>query len=466
MKKLFGVIILILHIAVFGQKTNEILCDINVDIISEISIPDTTIAMFQSNICKIKQSIQMFKSKEDTICFYLTKPSNVDFLNFIFFQKIVVREKNSDETIPHVFESNILKIASPKKDCILEIEYYYQPDYFYFGNGKGGCIFCPIQQSWFSWFFSIPNMIINDLIVNVPEHLYLFSNLTVKKKEGEKYYFFTDFFQDSGISFFWIEKRFYEKVETTIEENKYVFYLLRGHEMTGDSTSCFTMLSPSIRVDDKMINQCLLEQNRYVQSIEKLFHKKVNIDIVEAYLDISEGSDTIRWGSAFLLSDNQALIFMDISFWKGSLYLHEMIHTYNIILPSRNDSSYYFFHESMTEFLAVYNKYNLRQSRDSIYEIKILKYVNQKQEYSSIFEVDKNESNLSFGGTFGIVYLKTPFVIYCFAKKIGEERFLEILSRFYKQINETKIVNFQVFEEILKSNGISDEDWDWFVKNL
>ena len=104
--------------------------------------------------------------------------------------------------------------------------------------------------------------------------------------------------------------------------------------------------------------------------------------------------------------------------------------------------------------------------RDAVYEEKILKYINLKQDYTSIFEIDKSEVSLDFGGTFGVTYLKTPFVINSFAKKIGENKFIDILSLFYEQVRKTKIINFQEFETVFKSNGVSDKDWDWFVENL
>ena len=138
--------------------------------------------------------------------------------------------------------------------------------------------------------------------------------------------------------------------------------------------------------------------NKAVEGIEQIFQKNVNFDIVEAFLDISQGDDRIRWGSAFLLSDSNVFIFMDTSFWSGHNYLHEMVHAYNDILPPKSDSSYYFFHESMTEYLAIYFKYN-RQKRDSVYEAKILKYINLKKDYIRIFEIDKSEVSLDFGGT-------------------------------------------------------------------
>lgn len=464
MRKIHIVMLLIFHFSIFGQQTNEVVCNLKVEIISKSLVEDSAIFSMYNNICKITQSIQIQYEQQDTICFVLDKPSQISFLNSLYFQKLTV--KNNKIKIPYIFESNMLKFVLPKEDCVIEIEYYYHPDYFYFGNENMTCVFAPYQQSWFSWYFSIPNMKINNIIFDIPEHLYFFSNVMRKKSEEKQICLSFDSIPETGISFFWVEKRFYEQVVTKIQNNQYNLYFFKDIVLTGDSSSCDVGMLPSQRVDNNMIDTHIAELNRAVHGIEEIFNKDVNFDIIEACLDISQDDDVTRWGSAFLLSESQVLIFMDTSFWKNQNCVHEIVHAYNNILPSKNDSSYYFFHESMTEYLAIYFRYSQQKSRDSIFEAKMLKYANLQQDYNSIFEIDKNEITLDFGGTFGVMYLKTPSVINSFAKKIGEDKFIEILSHFYKKVQETKLINFQEFENFFKSNGASNQDWEWFIKQL
>lgn len=452
-------------LTLWGQKPNEILCDLQVEILPYFPIKDSTIMSMHSNICKITQSFQIQSKKGDTLCFTIDKPSQFSFLNALYFQKLFIIEKSTNDTIPYVFVSDKLKVVSPKNDCIIEIHYCYQPDYFMFGNEYAACLFCPYQQSWFSWYFSIPDMKINDVIVSVHEQIYFFANLIQKKTEKGKIYLSSDSIPKNGISFFLIDKQYYEQCKVNIQRNKYNLYLCKGFTLTNDSTSCYTLLPPLQKVDSYVKKHHISDLKKAVKGIEQIFKKNVNVDIVEAFLDISQGEDRMRWGSAFLLSDSNVFVFMDTSFWSGHNCLHEIVHAYNNILPAKSDSSYFFFHESMTEYLAVYIKYN-QQIRDAVYEEKILKYINLKQDYTSIFEIDKSEVSLDFGGTFGVTYLKTPFVINSFAKKIGENKFIEILSLFYEQVRNTKTINFQEFEKVFKSNGVSDKDWNWFVENL
>ena len=469
MRKLLLITLLLIHFSAFGQK---VVCDLHIEITPQCwastdeiyTTQNSRVFSFFNNLCKVTQTFQLPYAQKDTVYFVLTTPSPFFYMYPLYFQKLTVREKNTDKEIPFVFQSDTLRIVQPPK--LIEISYYYMPDYFMYGNEWITCIFAPYQQSWFSWYFSVPDMKINKLTFDVPEHLYFFSNLMRKTTEGETIRLCTDSIPKNGISFFWAEKRYYERIETTVEANQYNLYLYKDAILTGDTTSCYAALLPAHRVNESMINSRISNLNRVVPQVEKMFQKKVNFDILEACLDIYNEDDTIRWGSLFQMSDNHALIVMDTSFWVSHSYLHEIIHAYNDILPDRNDSSYYFFHESMTEYLAIYFEYSQQASRDSVFEAKILKYVNLEQEYISIFEINRSAIGFDLGGTFGVVYLKTPFVINSFAKRIGVDKFITILSHFYQQVRETQYINFYEFEKTLKSYGVSNDNWDWFVKHL
>jgi hypothetical protein len=438
-----------------------------VEIVNRFSVMDTSVFCMYDNICKITQTFQLQTYQKDTVWLHLDVSSQFGFLNPVYFQKIKVEEKGKKEKIPFSFELNTIKFAIPSENSVIELSYFYQPDYFYMGNEYMPCVFCPYQQSWFSWYFSASNMEIKSVNFKIPDHVYFFANLPQKRQDHE-IELLCDSIPDGGIAFFWMNKLYYEKKAATILENQYNLYLFQGATLVGeeDVDSCYAGLLPAKRSSENLANSYLSSLEKDVRNIEKIFPQKVNVDIVDACLDLSQDENTIRWGSAFLVSENQMLIIMDTSFWNGHFYTHEMIHAYNDLLPSKNDSAYYFFHESMTEFLAIYCKYDQQKIRDSVYEAKILKYIHSKQDYSTIFEIDKNTTTLEYGGTYGIIYLKTPFIINYFAKKIGEEKFIEILTLFYEQARNTGIVNFQELENAFKSNGISNENWSWFVKNL
>lgn len=459
-------LILLCPLFIFGQNSKEISCNLNVEVILISSPEEDTLFSMYSNICKITQSLQLENHPDDTISLFLENPSPFAFFNSLFFQQLTVYENDKKEAIPYTFNSNILKFVCPNENSNIQIHYYYQPDYFMMGSDDMACVFCPYQQSWSSWFFSTPDMLINSVSFKIPEHLNLFSNLMCKTTDGHGGHLLCDFVPNHNISFFWIEKRFYELVQTSIEKNHYHLYLYKDLHYTGDSTSCLSAAIPAERVNESLIDRHLSALEKGIRNIEKIFKKKVNVSIVEACLDLSQEEDMIRWGSAFQLSEDSLLIVMDTSYWNAHLHIHEIVHAYNDILPSQKDSSYYFFHESMTEFLAIYCNYDSMDERDAVYSDKIKKYDSIENPHNSIFEVEINEISLDYGGSYGIIYLKTPYLIHLFSKKVRDDIFSNILADFYAEIRERKTVNLQLFEMVIKRHGVSDEDWKSFVENL
>ena len=56
MKKIFIAIILIFPFSVFGQETDKIICDLQVEILPNYLLEDSAVFSIYSNICKISQS--------------------------------------------------------------------------------------------------------------------------------------------------------------------------------------------------------------------------------------------------------------------------------------------------------------------------------------------------------------------------------------------------------------------------
>ena len=458
-------LLLLSHFFAYGQNEEIIRCDIHVEIIPKES--DTTVFCLYSDMCKITQTFYFQDYKKDSIFLELKTPSSFPFLNFIYFQKINVLKHfdNTTENIDFQFNYEELKFFLPEKNCKVEITYFYHSDYFYYSNSKFICTFMPYQSTWMSWFFTNSEMKIMNVSFTIPEHIYLFADMPQEKKEDKTILLF-DSIPDNKITFFCIKKRYYEYFQEEIQSHIVKFYLFEDIIETEDSTSLDTYYLPSQRVNNTLKENYLSFLQHDLKNISTIFNKTVNIDILEACLDIHSEEDTIRWGSGFLLSDNHLLVIMDTSFWSEHHYLHEIVHLFTNILPEKRDSSYNFFNESMTEFLTIYFKYDNIETIDSIFNNKILKYETLDNVCNSIFSVIKNELQFDLGGTYGIVYLKTPFIIHSFAKRIGIDKFIQILSKFYQQIEQTKIVNFKILEETFKSEKVSNEDWQWFERNL
>ena len=161
------------------------------------------------------------------------------------------------------------------------------------------------------------------------------------------------------------------------------------------------------------------------------------------------------------------MILIDTSMWNDHSLIHELIHLYNPVPYIEDDSTIYFFKESITEYLAVCFRYEDKQARDVAFNQKIITFAREPNDDYSIFKLTSNERNMSTArGSSVVVYDKTPFIIHAFAQKVGEEKFHAALKQFYAKVAEGMAINLPNFEQTLKENGITDKQWNWFKAYL
>jgi hypothetical protein len=234
------------------------------------------------------------------------------------------------------------------------------------------------------------------------------------------------------------------------------------------------LILPDNRVSNVLIDTNKQKIKKYLQQIISIFNAKdsLEINIADSYLSLEdEEGNQLNWGSATHCSDNSYLLLIDTSAWNTQTLIHEMIHPFNKYEPVREDSAYYFFHESIIEYLAVCLGYANEHQRDSVFDAKIQYYndIDSNALYtSSIFKVMNNNTVMdgSKGGSSPLIYRKAPYKIHKLAQSLGEENFIFLLSKFYKNVQEKKECNFLDFEKILKDNGLTDVQWLEFMKDL
>jgi hypothetical protein len=117
--------------------------------------------------------------------------------------------------------------------------------------------------------------------------------------------------------------------------------------------------------------------------------------------------------------------------------------------------------------LALYIYYEDKQERDIKFNRKMIFFAKEPNEDYSIFKLSSSERNANTGrGSSTVVYEKTPFIIHTFAQMVGEEKFHAVLKQFYTKVAEGMTINLPVFEQTLKENGVTDEEWSWLIRNL
>jgi hypothetical protein len=201
------------------------------------------------------------------------------------------------------------------------------------------------------------------------------------------------------------------------------------------------------------------------------FDDSLCLNIIDASLTMKDYKDKeYTWGKTIESANKSSVIILDTSFWSSHSLIHEMIHVFNKYNDNK-EYGYYFFEESIVEYLAVCLWYDDLQKRDSVFTSK-LNYYNDLKKMGlhdiSIFDINKNEFQLhdTFGGTSPIIYLKTPCIINEFAKSIGDNIFLSIIKKYYKNVKNKKMQKWSDFKKTFISNGISKTQLDNFEKEL
>ncbi|MDR3286069.1 MAG: hypothetical protein LBT27_01330 [Prevotellaceae bacterium] len=439
-----------------------------VDVISE-NQADTSLFMLTPNIFKINQIFYLRNYLQDTILFSLEIPSpNASWLNVIFFQKIKVFSiaKQKKDSIYFEFSEKGIKCAVPSKNCTLEIEYYYMPDYVMFGDsGTLSASVMRVAASWQSWYFTVPNVKFKDIQFTVPDNKKFFVSLPQKIKNN-KIYLDCSNIPQYGVTFLVVNPSYYQNFNIGIGKSNFNIFAFKDINITNDSTFFERLYVPK---DTVLNTENYAKYLLPLENIEKIFSKNIRADIIDGNISIQNA----KMGQAFPVEKNNGFLFMDTACWRDAIGLHEIIHLYNNIMPEKRDSAHYFFNEVMTEFLSTYFYYSIPEKRDSVFLAKITDYNKNYTAKVTIFEIKKNEILMKIDsksrqllGSYGPVYQKTPYKLYMFAKDIGEEKFFNLLTLFYKNVKKKNVCTFFDFEKTMKQNGVSDQQWNDFIKDL
>ncbi len=408
--------------------------------------------------CRITQSIQIHKM-QDSIQLFLDVNKFHDVFFEFFYNKLKVCGIHNNDTINLNYKiKNYSIIVNCHDTDSLVLSYYYNPDYLLYGNENICLYFIPYQNTWQSIFFTNPNLIIDKFIINYPENdTYAFINKDICKIDD--FYLTKDALDD--LSIFLLDSFYY--TQHIINKNyRVLFYLLER---------CVTdsIVNDINDLQIKDINTTKRIPTNFFQTFSDMqifFNKEIDVlSVIDANMDIFYDKDTLRWGSCFNIDTLNSFIIMDTSFWYNNNWCHELTHVFNKKLPSMNDTSYYFFHEAMTEYLSVCFSTKNRRNIKNVFIEKYNKYQEIKDNYPSIFQVCNNELGFKGHGTYGVCYLKTPYCIYLFAQSIGQRKFLRLYSKFYHSVGNEKY-NFSDFEYFMLKHGVSLKKWNVFINNL
>ncbi|MEG1762485.1 MAG: hypothetical protein RR256_02625 [Bacteroidales bacterium] len=420
----------------------------------------------------ITQTLRFEDNIDDTIKLSLKKTTRMSVLNSICFQDIKLKTMEGNP-IDYQYNSNNLSFVLPKGCKQIDLDFLFQSDYVTVGaNPEIIGVSSFIQDHDQSWRFTSPDMYTDSITAIIPQNLYFFPNCPFHKLNDSVY---TATLKDSlaAISFYLYDKYYYIEHSFSVDEIEVNLYLFKGVKLEDISDEEYLLMD----VKDIYLVQNWTNEDRIhkvensvrfiAERLPLIFPKReCKWEIIESLMGISFGTGPLRWATCLALSPSHAVLLIDTADYESKMLLHEITHLYNNIPPSKDDSAYFFFHEALTDYIARFLLYTDEKERDSA-------FMSLKEEYNkdtlkgelSIFKVKKIDANAE-GGTYKIAFQKVPFLIHCFAKEIGEERFVKILSEFFQHISKTKEVNMDVLKKFCKKNGVTNKQWDKFVRQL
>jgi hypothetical protein len=376
---------------------------------------------------------------------------------------LTYKQQNEEISIPYQFDGVSLSFALPANSCTLKVAYQFWSDYF--THSVQG-YFCPFKYSWHSWYFNAPDMKISHVEIEDVDAYYMLVNLPSIKTEHSTILEASSINDDEGVSFYLFKKEYYEKKTFLHGSNTINLYLTKGQGIVPKTNGEYGGIGyPEYRLTDQKINDYIQKVQNAFNKLDSIIFPKENAEftIFEADLTMIYGEATFMWSAAIpIWKENKFALLLDTTcITENNTLLHELIHTYyNNLLPPEEDSTHLLFGEAMTEYLSKCLYYDNMRQRDSSFNRDMIDFAGMDNKVYSVYSNDS--------GTEGerVRYLRAPFVIHEFAQILGEDKFIHILSQFFKEAKIKKQMRLSDLESLLKANGISDKQWKWLIKNL
>lgn len=305
-------------------------------------------------------------------------------------------------------------------------------------------------------------MQVDKVAISVPETLYFFANLPWQNK-GQSYILDTKNIKGNDISFFILTKRYYDHCSFEYKDVQVDIYQTKGTTATPDSSTYM----PKDSNPGLLAERAQLVKDAVGELID-LLEVDYPVKITIADKNMSE-KERVVWGTTVKSSPSEAFMLIDSLMWKRNDLYHELIHALepDLLSAACEDSTHFFFSESLVEYLSIVLQYKDNKSKEARFDSDMMSYTGYPYEATSILGLTNNHlDGNTQGGTSLLVYQRTPFVIHAFAKWIGEDKFMEIFKDFYRQARIKNKVSFKDFEQVAKSHGITDREWNWFVNYL
>ena len=340
-------------------------------------------------------------------------------------------------------------------------QYYYKTDFVAFYSTS---VLCSLGSSFF---FSTKGMHRNDITVRTnSDDLYFYSTCPMMQTGEREYRLDLSSNQkDGAINLHFLEKNMYDHCSQDMGKVRYDMFVQKFYTVDHNAGTITEMHSnPAVAQYEKAVRYA-------IEGLEDFFQDTIRRTL---FINIGEYNwqEGYTYGKAYHYNSS---IYSVVSDSSGTLrdarvLTHELTHCYMPYDNAKGDSvAYLLFQESLVEYVTKQVLYRGNpQALDSAYTWWYNKYVSEKEREVSIITQRQNKANRTGVNTSAVTYYKTPYILHQFAKRIGEEYFVELLKGYFRYVRTEKdnITSLSDFEHYLKAHGVSDEDWEWLYHAL
>ncbi len=475
--KYLNLLILFLVVSILGSSQS--ISKISVDVFpNDHSAENFAKMQLYPLIVEVKHQIELKSYDKDTLILKLDKGDYNMFFKDFFYNQLQASVIKEDKVIStnFSFDGMLLKIPLQEKHNVnIEISYLHQSDFGMKNNSNTTEYLIPFMDEWHSWYFTNNEIPIDSLKINLSGDFSFFCSLPYTKTNNT---YNIELKQDSEISFYLIDNKYFHKKSFVSEDVKYNLYLFKDividTVLNNNKDSVIAYPGDRITYDfESNVEKTIKHTMKHLASIfEPKYVNEINIIDASLSLFLDDDSTGYTWGRQFEMNEKQSVILVDTSYWNDNSIQHEIIHSFTKPFVNKTDSTYHLFSESLVEYLSLILKYNSENALDSVFNKKSINF--KKMGYNidslpSIFDIGKNNLNLSGTGNFSniVIYYYVPFLFHNLAKEVGYKKFILRFYYFCAVANQEETKNMQLLKNCLQSKDfISDKQWNAFIDKL
>ncbi len=397
--------------------------------------------------------LELAKTKEDTLA-----------LSRHLFFHVFVDGKRTEKY--HSTEYGVCIPINKKKKCIIRLEYDYLSLHKIFGGPKNSTLCF-------------------DRYDDGGGSLKYICHFKTANMQWDKVYFF----HNNDDELLWINKNNMRRNDTIFvnghsSEREIEFYIinkrLQNYSTYTTAKSSLSIFAPKqFDIDYKTCSISNIQPNEKIDTyyeeittmlnkLECFFGDTIQRNIVFLYSYFGEVISDDKYGAVFFNEPNDFIVLADTSLMR--IMSHEMCHLFMPIKSSKMtkkeewNPEWDILGEGLNEYISMLIFYDTQEQVDSATHAYINMLTENEQQIRVLAE---GYDTLSTDYKYKARYERIPYVLNQFLHEIGRYKFIATFQELCKIARENDgVATLSDYEKILKSYGVTDEQWKNLRNNL